>query len=490
MIQVLDVYNNYCFRQIFSSTESLEANMRLFPPLIQIDENEGFTATKDIFGRKRIADELTHLVSIVEDPLVLAVDGQLGSGKTIFLKMWRGELQKLGYHVVYFDAYANDYFEDAFIPLAAEIVELAHSKLNENKSKYDEFKSKTITATKVLLRSGLKIGLKAATLGVLDAGEIEGTIAEEIENTFDEHIGALITKKDAAKSNMESFKEALESLPKLFSESNSNSNPAKPIIIIIDELDRCKPSYALQVLERMKHCFSVSKVHFVLGVNLAQLSNSVVATYGAGVDGQLYLQKFIQLSLQLQDRFEHDRITTTSKFLLYLSNQSELVGKNLEFIQQCNTELERIAEQKNFSLRTLEQIYGHVIRVVAVTPTGHFIDSAIVVGLAVLKVTESHLFSKAKRGLLEYSQVSLAFGLLDRNDPNINSANNEFEERLRQQEWFDDLWRYLSDKNCPEQTIERVSRFLLNWSFSRRNRLTHLQWYVNERFDRFVPVGL
>ncbi len=245
--------------------------MKLFPPLLHIDENEGFNPAKDIFGRKKIGEGLTHLVSQVEDPIVLAVDGQWGSGKTIFLKMWLGELKKLGFPVVYFDAFANDYMEDAFVPLAAEIIGLAQTKLKADLSKLDDLKVKTTKVAKVVMRSALKIGIKVATFGALDAGDIEGTIADEVETVFDKHIGELITKHDVVKSDMVAFKEALESLPKLFSPDFQSDEQVKPIVVIIDELDRCRPSYALQLLERMKHFFSVPKVHFVLGVNLDQL---------------------------------------------------------------------------------------------------------------------------------------------------------------------------------------------------------------------------
>ena len=45
--------------------------------------------------------------------MVIAVDADWGAGKTVFLKMWAGELRKAGIPVVYFDAFANDYVDDA-----------------------------------------------------------------------------------------------------------------------------------------------------------------------------------------------------------------------------------------------------------------------------------------------------------------------------------------------------------------------------------------
>jgi predicted KAP-like P-loop ATPase len=88
--------------------------MRLFPPPLEIGDEEGFTKEKDIFGRSGIGRGLTNIISRVTDPLVIAVDNEWGTGKTTFLKMWAGELRKLGVPVIYFDAFQHDYVEDAF----------------------------------------------------------------------------------------------------------------------------------------------------------------------------------------------------------------------------------------------------------------------------------------------------------------------------------------------------------------------------------------
>src|SRR5690242_6307744 len=99
--------------------------MRLFLPEIEIGETEGFTPEKDIFGRAVLGQRLINLIANVSDPLVVAVDAEWGSGKTVFLRMWAGELRKKSYPVIYFDAFQNDYSNDAFGAIAGEIVGLA-----------------------------------------------------------------------------------------------------------------------------------------------------------------------------------------------------------------------------------------------------------------------------------------------------------------------------------------------------------------------------
>jgi predicted KAP-like P-loop ATPase len=63
----------------------------------------------------------------------------------------------------------------------------------------------------------------------------------------------------------------------------------KTVYMFIDELDRCKPPYAIELLETLKHLFSVNGLVFVLAANYQQLEQCVAATYGYGVDRHRYL---------------------------------------------------------------------------------------------------------------------------------------------------------------------------------------------------------
>lgn len=94
---------------------------------------------------------------------------------------------------------------------------------------------------------------------------------------------------------MAQFKKALEALtlPK------ADGDGLRKIVFIVDELDRCRPDYALSLLEIIKHFFAVSNVHFVLGVNLKALENSVKARYGSEIDAGKYLQKFVMLTMSI-----------------------------------------------------------------------------------------------------------------------------------------------------------------------------------------------
>lgn len=96
--------------------------MKLYPDAPNIGENDGFTPEADIFDRRNLGSGMTRLIEEAENPLVLAFDGPWGSGKSTFLKMWAGELRKEEHPVIMFDAFENDYIDDAFAAIVRELV--------------------------------------------------------------------------------------------------------------------------------------------------------------------------------------------------------------------------------------------------------------------------------------------------------------------------------------------------------------------------------
>lgn len=74
----------------------------------------------------------------------------------------------------------------------------------------------------------------------------------------------------------------------------------KPIVFIIDELDRCRPSYAVELLEQIKHFFAIEGIVFVLSIDKLQLGHAVKGFYGNdGIDADEYLRRFIDIEYSL-----------------------------------------------------------------------------------------------------------------------------------------------------------------------------------------------
>lgn len=260
--------------------------MKVYPTPLKIGDEDGFTPKNDLFGRKQLASGMSHLVATVEDPLVIAFDGPWGSGKTTFLKMWAGELRKDGHRVIFFDAFENDYVEDAFAALAREIIELAENAKLPDVKTIETIRTSAARLGALLLKSSAKIGLKvavrAATAGLADFGDFTDAakdIEKEAENAADAYMTQLLDRPRKQKEIIAQFREALAALPGLLAPPKAGE-PQKPLVFIIDELDRCKPLFALSLLERVKHFMAVPNVHFVLGVHMRQLEGSVRYAYG------------------------------------------------------------------------------------------------------------------------------------------------------------------------------------------------------------------
>lgn len=433
--------------------------MRIFPPPFEVSLDEGFSPEKDLFGRAPIAEGLTRLVGSVDQPLVVALDGDWGSGKTTFLRFWTGELRKAGFPVVFFDAFQNDYADDAFIALAGEVFAVVEQRNKGRSQAAKKFASKAVGAGKVLLRSGLKMGVKAATMGALNASdfnELAEAVSDESADAFDVNIGEMITKQSVHRDAIGEFKSALSDLPALLA-PKAEGEEQKPLIFIIDELDRCRPAFALALLERVKHFFSVPGVHFVLGMNSEQLTNSVKAVYGSGIDARTYLQKFIHLTWTLSQRERYASDRARGKYVRYLNQSMGFQGKDADTANQALTFVGAIAEHRSLSFRTIERAMAVIALAVATTPESQLRSSPLIGGLALMKVLEPGLFVKAKEGRLTWQEAN-DFLILDE-----LQKDKEYSWG-----WASSWWQYVTDPECPEALIQEMRRGLFAYNIGER----------------------
>ncbi|WP_373033954.1 P-loop NTPase fold protein [Sulfurovum sp.] len=328
--------------------------MRLTVPPLNILENEGFSTEKDIFNRKQFGERLANLFENSQEDIVVALDAPWGEGKSTFVKMWQGYVQnhrESKFKTIYFDAFANDYQKDPFIALTAELYSLLK---NENEEKKKEFKAKASNAIKSMSRGALKIGVRALTGGILD-GTIVDSVEKDISELAAEQIDSIIadrlqnSKED--KTALIHFKQYLEQI----AEEQGDGNP---IIFIIDELDRCRPDFALELVEQIKHIFSVQGITFLLILNRSQLEASVKARYGNDVNASLYLQKFVNIWFTLPRSTERhdDHGLKYLKFALksMLSKDETFNNKNLIEL------LEELIKYKKPSYREIERTLSYV----------------------------------------------------------------------------------------------------------------------------------
>jgi hypothetical protein len=154
--------------------KGVDAQMKINPPILNIPSDNPYA--NDLFGRKDFAESLISLIGNTNDNIVLSIDAPWGDGKTSFARMWIADLQKRGINCIYYDAYENDYCEDPFISFSAEIISFVENNFGGNKelkTLKEEFKTKAKRIGSKVLTEGVKIGVKAITLGVIGNSDIE-----------------------------------------------------------------------------------------------------------------------------------------------------------------------------------------------------------------------------------------------------------------------------------------------------------------------------
>ena len=237
----------------------------LTSPEPEIDKTDPYGS--DVFGdRKPFGEQLQHLIRSIhfeQEGLVLAIDASWGEGKTTFARMWMQALKNQGITPAYYDAFAEDNSTDPFLSFSSCLYDALGIQL------FRFFSTKIIKISNQYLKSKTGIDLK---------------------NFFNR------------KKAVEELRTYLSSKAETIKEKNQGCS----LIILIDELDRCRPDSALQLLERIKHIFSVPHIAFVLLINRRQLEEQVKARYGSGIDAENYLHKFIHLNLHLPKKESSD----------------------------------------------------------------------------------------------------------------------------------------------------------------------------------------
>jgi hypothetical protein len=155
---------------------------------------------------------------------------------------------------------------------------------------------KTKKAGAALLKAALPTAIKIATSGLLDISALKEDLAKLGEDIAKEQI----EKYEAGKKTIRKFREDLGKLVEAVA-GQREPDQRKPVVFVIDELDRCRPSYAVGLLEKVKHLFSVDGLVFVLGIDRHQLAQSVRSLYGSGMDADGYLRRFIDLDYRLPE---------------------------------------------------------------------------------------------------------------------------------------------------------------------------------------------
>ena len=256
-------------------TEDLKKKLQLKLPEPEIAPKDPWS--DDALDRLKVADALTDLIRHQSDSLVVSLNGQWGTGKTFLLKRWQKKLEQEGFHAIYFNAWEDDFCDD---PLVAIIGQL--SEFLEKEEVLKEYAPKIKKALNPLLIRTFESVTKKFT-GV-DLSALQEQFADNALKAY-----------SLQRSNKDRLKAQLETMSTRVVEETG-----LPLVFIIDELDRCRPTFSIELLERVKHIFDVPGMVFVFGVNRNELCSSIKSIYGE-IDADVYLRRFFDMEFLLPE---------------------------------------------------------------------------------------------------------------------------------------------------------------------------------------------
>lgn len=235
-------------------------------------------------GAKNFAECLKTTILTKPTPYVLLLQDNFGMGKTHFSTRFAYYLKNCYIDIIYFSAWENDYIEQPFVSFSKEIIKY----FKQNTSSWDKFKntSKAIFHLVLNLTKSTNISANIGTIGISTDIEKAINTVEGFINNFIEHDDYLITFK-------KTLKDFIASLPN------------RKLVIIVDELDRCRPDYAMKTLEIIKHFFDIEGLFIIVPTNERSLQKCVKALYGLDEENnqsfekEYYFNKFFTDKLNL-----------------------------------------------------------------------------------------------------------------------------------------------------------------------------------------------
>lgn len=298
----------------------------------------------DLYNRKVIAENLTKIMEAQDEPMVISLDSDWGTGKTTFITMWKdlldtNEEHKNKFKTLYFNAWENDYIKDPLLAIFADMEKQIHEDDSSLKKNYEKVKSKVKPIGKAVVATGIKV----ATAGVLNIDGITlGDYNEAELIKLAEKIGDLSIKEISADKTIRAkFKEDMVKY---------QNDIDKKIIFFIDELDRCRPTFAIELLEVIKHLFNMDDFIFVVAIDKEQLAHSVSTVYGENMDTLGYLRRFFDLDYKLPKLDIRKYIDNKNSSVFADSKNIEILKLFLKDSFVCN----------KFSLRDVDKAYYYI----------------------------------------------------------------------------------------------------------------------------------
>jgi len=268
------------------------------------------TLPQDMLDRAKYADYLTtYLKQYKNESYVFNINSNWGAGKTYFIKRWANSLNT--YHpVVYFNSWKFDHNNEPLILILSEIIQQLTSLIDDSKHKEQKAKlTKAVTKTIKHIAPTLAKGVFKKVSGV-NWADLTDEDSEKDDNKdeikFNSELvsvstQAILNLHTQQQNSIDELKQQIEEILSevLVTENTDGAKRWSPMYVFVDELDRCRPTFAIEVLEVIKHIFDIPRIMFVIATDTEQLQHSIKAVYGHDFDAEKYLMRFFNRSFAL-----------------------------------------------------------------------------------------------------------------------------------------------------------------------------------------------
>lgn len=275
----------------------------------------------DILDRWEMVKQVLDLLTTLSDArssCTFAIDGKWGTGKTFLLNMLEPQLRNYQagerFMVFHYNCWQYDYYDE---PLVAIV-----SSMLDNINKYTQFFSSEIRKK---IQSGF-VSIAKQVLKKVACSFVESKIGIEADD-----LSSLVEKmQETASQNVEEQHEydKYYAFHKVIEEARvelSKLAEEQTLVIVVDELDRCLPDYAIKTLERLHHLFAgLNNTVLIMALDKAQLGHTIKKIFGEDTDCDAYLQKFIDFILKINAGTVNDSFFEKYSDYITLFDESKL----------------------------------------------------------------------------------------------------------------------------------------------------------------------
>lgn len=390
--------------------------------------------TSDCMNLRGFADDLFNNIQIdcllSENSVVVSLNAKFGMGKSYFLEMFKNYLKDENKaEAILINSWKNDFCDDPLIAICCELFSY-FEKHNDEKS--------------LPIRDQLKAVV--SIFGDLSNQVLKAQLGIDFENTFNNNKSV-----NHGKVIFEKFNQKKDLFEKLY-KSIAEYTVEKQLIILIDELDRTRPDYAINFLETLKHFFDAKGLIFILAVNKEQLKQSVECVYGK-IDFDEYYRKFAQRDVALpysEEGINKYIIKIVDEFFKKIEDDGKKIGIKKDALRDSSYTKIYMMEffiKLKLSPRQINQFF---------------------------RILLSFLISENNSLVLGYVFASIIYIAVDLHDSEI--AKKIVEGEFKYKDFLD----YLQKKNIDSKNYSMALNLLFLFSNNREDLLENKKFYESK----------